>query len=153
MTASQSPGFRTSVDVLPRNLPRQVPEFLAVRRVLVVDDESLIRWSVAETLRDRGYTVVEVSTGSAALRALWDFSVSFDVVVLDFRLPDSNDLTLLARILGLRPEVRVILMTAYGTREILHDAILLGAYRAVSKPFELNDLADLVAEAIEAGPS
>src|SRR6185436_59550 len=66
-------------------------------RVLVVDDEPLIRWSVAETLGERGFEVVE--TGDAlATRVAVRADPSFDVVLLDYRLPDSDDLSLLASI-------------------------------------------------------
>ncbi len=119
----------------------------ALRRVLVVDDESLIRWSVAETLRDRGYAVTEAGSAHDALRAVSGDEVPLDVVVLDLLLPDSNDLMLLARIRALQPELPVILMTAFGTREIVECALHLGAYRVMSKPFEMDDLAGLVAQA------
>lgn len=115
-------------------------------RVLVVDDEPLIRWSVVETLIERGFDVVEAPDGRAAVSAL-DGGQAFDVVLLDFRLPDSNDLTLLSTIRRQSPLTQVILMTAYGTPEVTKGALDLGAYRVVSKPFEMNDMAALVAQA------
>ena len=60
-------------------------------RVLIVDDESLIRWSVAETLGAAGHAVLEAADGATALRTLTEVSDPVDVVLLDFRLPDSND--------------------------------------------------------------
>ncbi|HTK30256.1 MAG TPA: response regulator [Vicinamibacterales bacterium] len=118
-----------------------------VPRVLVVDDEPLIRWSLAETLADQGYVVEEAGDGRSALRALSETSAGFDVVVLDLRLPDSNDLRLLSSIRGLRPALPVILMTAYGTPDVIQRAIDMGAFRVVHKPFEVHDLAALVAQA------
>jgi DNA-binding NtrC family response regulator len=70
-----------------------------------------------------------------------------DVVLLDYRLPDSNDLGLFAAIKRELPEVPIILMTAYGSAEITAGALALGAYRVVSKPFAVQDLATLVQEA------
>jgi CheY-like chemotaxis protein len=67
-------------------------------RVLIVDDEPLIRWSLAETLMDSGHAVVEAGDGEAAVRMLTDADRPFDVVVLDYRLPDSNDLNLWRRL-------------------------------------------------------
>ena len=114
-------------------------------RVLVVDDEPLIRWSLAETLSDRGYEVVEAADGRAAVRAV--SASPFDVVLLDIRLPDSSDLTLLSRLRLLAPDARVILMTAHGTPEVVQKALDLGAFRVVSKPFEMSELAALVSQA------
>jgi two-component system response regulator HydG len=115
-------------------------------RVLVVDDEALIRWSLSETLSDAGHAVEEAGDGAAALRAL-DEHGPFDVVVLDYRLPDSNDLNLLASIRRLAPRAAVVMMTAYGTPEVTSGALALGAYRVVPKPFEIRDLAALVTQA------
>ncbi len=121
-----------------------------VPHVLVVDDEALIRWSVAETLGDRGYDVVESGDAAAARSAVRDAATAFDVVLLDFRLPDSEDLTLLASLRLASPKSRIILMTAFGTPEVVRGALDLGAYRVVSKPFEMQDVANLVAEAASA---
>jgi two-component system response regulator AtoC len=134
----------------PRDLS-QMPKVAALRRVLVVDDEPLIRWSVAETLGDRGYAVIEAGSGQDALRALSASKVPFDVVVLDLRLPDSNDLRLLSRIRAWHPELAVILMTAYGTSEIVQGALALGAFRVITKPFEMTELAELVSMAHDPG--
>ena len=116
-------------------------------RVLVVDDEPLIRWSLAETLNDRGHTVTEAGDGKEALRVVTDAANRPDVVLLDYRLPDSNDLSLFAAIRRELPEIPIILMTAYGSPEITTGALALGAYRVVSKPFEVQDLVTLVQEA------
>jgi DNA-binding NtrC family response regulator len=117
-----------------------------VLRVLVVDDEPLIRWSLAETLTELGHVVVESGDGASAIRAL-DEDQPFDAVVLDYRLPDSNDLNLLARIRRLAPQAAVIMMTAFGTPEVTGGAIKLGAYRVVPKPFEMHEMAELVMQA------
>ena len=116
-------------------------------RVLVVDDEPLIRWSVAETLSERGCHVVEMGDGRGACGAVQGASREFDVVLLDYRLPDSEDLSILAAIRRLSPHAQVILMTAYGTPEVVRGALDLGAFRVVNKPFEMQDVANLVAEA------
>jgi len=115
------------------------------RRVLVVDDELLIRWSLCETLSDRGYTVLQAEDGQGAVRTLSDATELPDVVLLDFRLPDSRDLSLLERIIRMVPEGRVILMTAYGTPELANDALERGAFKVLHKPFELQDVTSLVA--------
>ncbi len=122
-------------------------------RVLIVDDEPLIRWSLAETLTDTGCYVVETGDGRGAKSAVRDATRPFDVVLLDYRLPDSEDLGLLASLRQLAPKARVILMTAFGTPEVIRGALDLGAYRVVSKPFELRDMADLVGHARDIEPA
>jgi DNA-binding NtrC family response regulator len=115
-------------------------------RILVVDDEPLIRWSVCEVLAESGHAVEEASDGASAVRRLSDGDV-FDVIVLDYRLPDSNDLQLLERVRGLSPDSAVIMMTAFGTPEMVAGALERGAFRVVSKPFDVHDMARLVADA------
>ena len=113
-------------------------------RILVVDDEALVRWSLVETLSDSGHDVVAAPDAESAVRAVTNTVVPFDVALLDFRLPDSNDLTLLSRLRRLAPATRIILMTAYGTPEILQEALDRGAYCVMSKPFEMAALSPLV---------
>ena len=116
-------------------------------RILVVDDEPLMRWSLAQTLLDCGYEVSEAGDGQTALQRLNDAPVPIDVVLLDYQLPDSDDLKLLSTIRRMSPWSQVILMTAFGTPEVVSDAQQLGAYCVLRKPFELNDLAALVQQA------
>ena len=117
-------------------------------RVLVVDDEWLIRWSLREALEAQGHIVDEAADAAAALTALAAAGARPDAVVLDYRLPDSNDLSLLSAIRRGAPATRVIMMTAYGTDEMIRGALDLGAYRVVSKPFAVDQMADLVAAAL-----
>ena len=112
-------------------------------RVLVVDDEFLIRWSIAETLGAAGHEVTEAHDAVSALAAL-ETTPGPDVVLLDFRLPDSNDLGLLAKIRDLAPASVVVMMTAFGTAEVTAGALQLGACRVLTKPFNMNDLDDIV---------
>ena len=116
-------------------------------RILVVDDESLIRWSLGETLSDLGHLVSEAGDGETALRTVADAEGLFDIVLLDYHLPDSHDLVLLSQIRRLAPNTVVIMMTAFATPEMSDAALRLGAYRVVAKPFEVHDMADLVLEA------
>ena len=119
-------------------------------RVLVVDDELLIRWALREALEAKGYDVTEAADASAARKAWDDHTARPDAVVLDYRLPDSNDLGLLTSMRRAAPSVPVIMMTAHGTPEMVKSAIELGVYRVVSKPFEVHQMADLVADALAA---
>jgi DNA-binding NtrC family response regulator len=135
-----------------RDFPQPMAKKPAPPRVLVVDDEPLIRWSLAETLADRGYEVVETGDARGARATAGSETNGFDVVLLDYRLPDSDDLGLLASLRRLSPKAQIILMTAFGTPEVVRGALDLGAYRVVGKPFEMQTIADLVAQAYTAGP-
>jgi DNA-binding NtrC family response regulator len=114
------------------------------RRVLVVDDEPLIRWSIIETLAKRGADVEQAGDAASALKAIVTAPLPFDAVVLDLRLPDMRDLSLLATIRQLLPDATLVLMTAYGTDEVVEKAIALGAVGVLNKPFELRSLVDAV---------
>jgi len=115
-------------------------------RVLVVDDEALIRWSLSELFADVGYDVTEASDGASAVAEASE-GEEFDAIVLDYRLPDSNDLHLLEQIRQLQPQAAVVMMTAFGTPEITSGALKLGAYQVVSKPFDVHDMVNLVSQA------
>jgi DNA-binding NtrC family response regulator len=109
-----------------------------VLRILVVEDEPLLRWALSESLGSAGHVVTAAEDGAAALRALDDHAGAIDVVLLDFRLPDSNDLALLQRVLHVAPGRPVVMMTACSTPELTRDALALGAFRVVDKPFEMQ---------------
>jgi two-component system KDP operon response regulator KdpE len=115
-------------------------------RVLVVDDEPLICWSIAETLEAEGDIVTEAHTGAAALRELAEAREPLDVVILDYNLPDVRNLNLLSTLRRLSPASRVILMSAHVRPEIVDEALDLGASRFLDKPFDMRILPALVHE-------
>jgi DNA-binding NtrC family response regulator len=120
-------------------------------RVLVVDDEALIRWSLAEMLGERGYVVTEADNARMALAAIQQAQEPFDVVLLDYRLPDSADLRLLETVRRIAPTSQVIMITAHNSPELAQGAVALGAFRVINKPFEVESLAALVHQARIAG--
>lgn len=113
-------------------------------RVLVVDDEPLICWSLAETLAEHGDIVMEAGSGAAALSALSQADEPVDVAILDYTLPDVRNLGLLSMVLGRCPGCRVILMSAFLTPEIAKDALDIGASRVITKPLDMRDVPALV---------
>ena len=133
------------VDTNMRNITRAAKK--PAPTVLVVDDEALIRWTLAETLGERGYSVTEAGDGRTALAAIEIATEPFDVVLLDYRLPDSADLRLLEKIRRLAPTSQVIMITAHHSPELFRGAAALGAFRVISKPFEVETVAALVNEA------
>ena len=119
----------------------------AVLTVLVVDDEALLRWSLGEMLRRSGHTVIEATSAGGARDAVSHASGPIDVVLLDYRLPDSNDMDLLEEIRRRLPRCAVVLMTAFGTPEMVQGALDLGVYCVLSKPFDMHDVEGLITEA------
>jgi DNA-binding NtrC family response regulator len=119
-------------------------------RILVVDDEALIRWSLGELLRLNGHIVVEAASAGAARTVIDESAPAFDVVLLDYRLPDSNDLKLLEEIRRRMPGSAVVLMTAYGSPEVVKDAMKLGVYGVFDKPFDMENVEPLVRSAYQA---
>jgi len=124
---------------ISRPAARKIP-----RRALVVDDESLIRWSIAETLSGLGLDVEQAGDAASALRHITAGPPGFDVIVLDLRLPDMQDLSLMATVRQLQPKASVILMTAFGSDEVVERAIALGVETVLHKPFALGTLVDAV---------
>jgi len=113
------------------------------RHILVVDDEPLIRWSVAESLSEVGVDVEQAPDAASALRIVTTTALPFNAVVLDLRLPDMDDLSLLGTLRQLIPGASIVLMTAFGTPELVADAKAMGAL-VINKPFELDELKRLV---------
>lgn len=146
--ASQFPREERPIEPTGCRLPPgdfpQAAEKSTPLSILVVDDEPLIRWSLSETLGDSGHRIVEAADGREAVRAVTTTPMPFDVVLLDFRLPDSNDLSLLSRLRRLAPHARIIMMTAFGTPEMMQGALDRGADRVLIKPFEIADMAQVV---------
>ncbi len=116
-------------------------------RVLIIEDEKLIRWSLRQKFESRGYRVSEVATGEDAFKAL-DADV-YDLIMLDYKLPDTTGIDILREIRETDQDVVVIMMTAFSTIESAVDAIKLGAYDYITKPFEIGELLRTVDKALE----
>jgi two-component system, NtrC family, response regulator AtoC len=114
--------------------------------ILVVDDEALIRWSLTERLKTEGYHVLEAETGAAALEKLPD---GVDLVLLDYRLPDTDGVSVLRKIKEFDQDILVILLTAYASVDTAVEAMKLGAYHFANKPFNLDEVVSTVERALE----
>jgi DNA-binding NtrC family response regulator len=113
-------------------------------RVLVLDDEALIRWALGESLRAAGYGVVEAATVSEAFRLIGDPELPLDAACVDLRLPDGSGLAVVESLQRAQPECSTVLMTAYGTPDANQAAKERGALAIVNKPFDLGEMMQLL---------
>ena len=116
-------------------------------RILIVDDEQLVRWSLHERLNTAGYDILEAGLSSEALERIG--AAEIDLVLLDHKLPDGDGLTVLRKIKGAAPDIQVILLTGHASPEQAVEAMKLGAYHYVNKPFNLDEVEMLVQKALE----
>jgi DNA-binding NtrC family response regulator len=119
---------------------------MAQTTLLIVDDEELVRWSLRERFVKDGYTVLEAGTAAGAIEKI---TPAVDLVLLDYRLPDGDGLTLLRKIKELSPDTLVVLMTAFSTVENAVAAMKHGAYHYLNKPFNLDEVSAIVEKALE----
>ncbi len=115
--------------------------------ILIAEDDSDLAFFLQEALRRESYKVEVEKTATKALEQLG--RQSFDLFLLEVKLPDGNGLDLLSRCRELAPEIPVILMTAYSTRQLATQAIGRGAYDFFSKPFQLQEVQVVIRRALE----
>jgi len=115
-------------------------------RILVVDDEKLIRWSVSERLQRDGYQVLSAESGEQALEII--AATPPDVMLLDVKLPGINGVETLRQALALHPELAVLMMSAHSTVDVAVEAMKHGAIDFLVKPFPLTALDAAVARAL-----
>jgi DNA-binding NtrC family response regulator len=121
---------------------------MALDRILVVDDEDLIRWSLHQKLANWGYRTFEAADAETAIALVEEESP--DLVLLDVHLPDRSGLEVLQTIRESNTRMVVIIMTAYGVLEDAVRALRLGAYDFVSKPLQFEELRATIQNALEA---
>jgi DNA-binding NtrC family response regulator len=114
--------------------------------VLLIEDEKIMRVTLEDALKRAGYEVISFATGSAGLSAL--DHASCDVAVTDVRLPDMDGFDIVRRFTR-EGDAPVIVMTAYGTIKDAVEAMKLGAFDYITKPFSLDEFLMLIERAIE----
>jgi DNA-binding NtrC family response regulator len=118
-----------------------------VSRILIIDDEAILRDAAAEALRRAGHAVDAFDAGRPALEA---FAQSgYDLVLSDLRMPGMDGVAVLEETKKLAPDVPFIMVTAFGTVETAVGAMKKGAYDFIIKPYRLEELEALVARALE----
>lgn len=119
-----------------------------MERVLIVDDDLSLCHFLTKILTQQGYQVVSCHSALEALDTTPEREA--DLILLDNKLPDRRGIEILKELTQRRPKVPVIIMTAFGTTETAIKAMKLGAFDYVLKPFELREISELVARALEA---
>jgi len=109
-------------------------------KIFVVDDERIVRVTTADDLRDAGYAVREFASGQAAIQYLSDTDEEVDIIITDLKMPHMDGLEFLTKAKKLRPNTFVLLMTAFATVDTAVQAMKLGAYDYISKPFNIEEL-------------
>jgi DNA-binding NtrC family response regulator len=117
-------------------------------KILIIDDEKPLRQAIAQILHNEGYEVVEAADGEQGLKLLQDSSAHPDLVFLDLKMPRTQGMTVLKHLERKLFELPVIVMTAYGTSRTAIEAMQLGAYDYLTKPFDLDELVNLTGKAL-----
>lgn len=117
------------------------------KSVLIVDDETIVRESLQDWLRSFGHEVAVAADGKQALQMIQE--QEYGVVVLDLILPDMNGNEVLAEARKYRPGIKGIIITAYPSKDTVVDAMRLGAVDYLVKPFEPEELEELIKKVLE----
>jgi DNA-binding NtrC family response regulator len=122
---------------------------MAQKRILIVDDEKLVRWALAQKCAEYGFRTLEAENGEEAIRTLQTDMV--DAVLLDVHLPDLSGIEVLEKLKQAGETRSIIMMTADPQLEDVKAALRLGAYDFVSKPINFEELSVTLQNALEAG--
>ncbi|MBM9537000.1 response regulator [Desulfobulbus alkaliphilus] len=117
----------------------------AVLRVLIVDDEDDLRETMVKRLKARKIIAEGANSGPQALKILED--KSFDVIVLDVKMPEMDGIETLRRIKDMKPEIEVIVLTGHASVEFGTKGMQLGAFDFMMKPAPLSELLDTIEQA------
>ena len=107
-------------------------------KVLIVDDQFGIRILLNEVLQKEGYDTYQAANGLQALEVLNDHVP--DLVLLDMKIPGMDGIEILKRMKAVEPDIKVIIMTAYGELDMIQEAMDLGAITHFAKPFDIDDI-------------
>src|SRR5687767_14305644 len=119
----------------------------AMAKILIVDDQEMMRDSLAATLAREGHEVVACTDGPLAVTRLG--STKFELMITDLKMPKMTGIELLQEAKRLRPEMPVVLMTAFATVNTAVEAMKLGAYDYIQKPFDGDEIKLLVERTLE----
>ena len=115
--------------------------------ILIVDDESDMCEMIAATLYEEGYVTDIVKSGKDAIEKVLDGGVDF--VLLDIMMPEMSGIETLQRITAIQPGLPVVMITAYATLKTAQEAMSLGAYDYITKPFNLECVKEVIKQGLE----
>lgn len=115
-------------------------------KILVVDDEAPIMQLCVKVLEGRGYTVQGFTRGEDVLTRL--AAEPADLLVADYKMPGMNGIDVIRQARTARPQVRILMITGHGTRDVIEEAHAAGVNGVLLKPFTPNELADTVANVL-----
>lgn len=108
------------------------------KKILIVDDQYGIRILLNEVLQKEGYDTYQAANGLQALEIVQQNTP--DLILLDMKIPGMDGIEILKRVKALYPDMKVIIMTAYGELDMIQEAMDLGAITHFSKPFDIVDI-------------
>ncbi|CAM3114826.1 response regulator [Paenibacillus sediminis] len=108
------------------------------KKVLIVDDQNGIRILLMEVFNSEGYNTFQAANGKIALEIVKNESP--DLVLLDMKIPGMDGLEILKHIKAMNPNIKVIMMTAYGELDMIKEATELGALMHFTKPFDIDEM-------------
>lgn len=114
--------------------------------ILVIDDQPGIRRLLAEVLQEDGYDVAVAANGQEALQKVKEITPS--LILMDMKMPGMDGLETFRELKKIGKAERVVMMTAYGELELVKEALSLGAYKYITKPFDINVIKTTIKEAI-----
>ncbi|MGW8195299.1 MAG: sigma-54-dependent transcriptional regulator [Desulforhopalus sp.] len=117
------------------------------KSILIVEDEKILRISLADALKGEGYTVLDVAHAEEALLAIKQGD--FSLIITDIRLPGISGLEVLRQSMQLAPSTPVIVMTGYGNIKDAVESMRIGAFDYITKPFDLDGMLVTVSKALE----
>ncbi|MDO8141403.1 MAG: response regulator [Candidatus Brocadiales bacterium] len=115
--------------------------------ILVVDDEQDLREMLVEMFYEEGYVTDMANSGKDAIKKIREGGVDF--VLLDIMMPEMSGIETLQRIKAIRPELPVVMITAYATLKTAREAMRLGAYDYITKPFNLECIKEVIKHGLE----
>ncbi len=116
--------------------------------VLVVDDDVMLLRMTQIVLEEIGYDVTLAADGAEAIESIRSANGSFDLVVLDQRLPDRDGLSVMKEAKEQFPDLKFMLVTGYATEEVVQEMLEAGAVRVLDKPYDIDRFASAVSGAI-----
>ena len=114
-------------------------------RILLIEDERLLRWSLEQSLKKMGYDVQAFDNGKAALESLE--KDTYDFVITDYRLPDICGFEIINKTVAVQPQAQIVVISAYLVPSIIEGIEKFGHIHIISKPFRFEELIGAIKEA------